>query len=334
VLVLPLIALALTVASALLLVALIGRRLWLGRRERRWRTATERVRPAVLDLIDGDAAAGDGLAGTDAEAFAALAGRYAVSLRGDARTRITQWFEAHGIVERELAHLHDRRGWRRARAAFVLGNMGSTTAVPALVAALEDRDQDVRAAATRSLGRLQATEAIAPAIRAGIDGRVPRSVVGAAALEIGPPVVPELIPLLGHERPTVRATAAELYGLLDVTGDAGPLVGLLHDSSPLVRKAAALALERVADASAAEALLGALSDDDTSVRAAVASALGAIGGDETLAALLRIAREDDFEPARTAAHAAARIDPGSVRTAAAAPDGGRFLAEAADVASL
>jgi hypothetical protein len=332
--VLALIALALAVASVLLAVGLIVRRLWIERRERRWRTATAEARPAVLALIDGETTAGEGLSGTKAEAFAALLGRYAVSVRGEARSRITHWFEDHGAVERELARLGSRRGWRRAQAAFTLGDLGSARAVPTLLAALEDGNREVRAAATRSLGRLQAAEAIEPAIQAAIDRRVPRSVVSAAALELGPPVVPELIPLLGHERPEVRATAAELFGLLDVSGDAAPLVALLQDPSPRVRAAAALALERVADASATQELLGALADEDVAVRTAAAAALGAIGGDESLDALLRVAREDSFEPARAAAHAAARIDRGRVSAAADEPDGGPFLAEAADLAAL
>jgi HEAT repeat protein len=331
---LALIALALAAATVVAVVALISRRLWLERRERRWRAATEKARPAVLALIDGDATAGEGLRGTSPRAFAALLGRYAVSVRGEARERITRWFEDHGAVDRELEHLRSRRGWHRAQAAFTLGDMGSARAVPALVAALEDRDRDVRAAATRSLGHLQASEAIEPAVHAAVERRVPRSVVGAAALELGPAVLAELTPLLEHERPQVRATAAELVGLLDVSGNAGPLVARLRDPAPAVRAAAAVALVRVADESATQALLAALGDEDPTVRAAAATALGAIGGEETLDALLRVARDDDFEPARAAAHAAARIDPGRVAAAADAADGSRFLAEAADLAAL
>jgi HEAT repeats len=332
--ILALIAFGLAALNLLLVVFLVGRRLLLERRDRRRQAATERVRPAVLALIDGDTGAGEGLQRAEAEAFAALLGRYAVSLRGESRNRITRWFEDHGAVARELGHLRDRRAWRRAQAAFTLGDMRSATAVPALVAAFKDRSGDVRAAATRSLGRLRACEAIAPAIDAAIDGLVPRSVVTAAALELGPPVVPALIPLLDHERPEVRSAAAEIYGLLEIGGDAEPLLELLQDPSPRVRAAAALALERIADASAAHALLETLDDADDSVRAAAAVALGAIGGGQIVDALLQVARRDTFEPARAAAHSAARIAPGRVRAAADLPQAGPFLAEAADLAAL
>jgi HEAT repeats len=332
--ILALIAFGLAALNLFLLVFLIGRRLWLERSDQLRRAAMERVRPIVLALIHGDGSADKGLTGRDAEAFAALLGRYAVALRGEARAHITRWFEDHGVVTRELSRLHDRRAWRRAQAAFTLGDLGSATAVPALVSALRDRSSDVRAAATRSLGRLGAEEAIAPVIEAGIDRRVPRSVVTAAGLELGPRVVPRLIPLFGHARPAVRSAAAALFGLLDIGGHTEPLVDLLHDPVPEVRAAAAVALERVADASAAQALLETLADGDETVRTAAAAALGTIGGDETVEALIQVARRDDFEPARAAAHAAARIDPGRVRAEADAPDAGPFLAEAADLAAL
>jgi hypothetical protein len=331
---LALIAFGLAALNLLLLAFLIGRRLWLERSGQRWQAATERARPVVLALIDGDESAGEGLSGVDAEAFASLLGRYAVALRGEARARITRWFEDHGTVARELSRLHDRRAWRRAQAAFTLGDMGSATAVPALVSALRDPSRDVRAAATRSLGRLGAEEAIAPVIDAGIDRRVPRGVVTAAVLELGTPGVPLLVPLLEHERPAVRSAAAALFGLLDIGGRTGPLVELLHDPAPEVRAAAAVALERVADASAAQALLEALGDGDETVRTAAAAALGTIGGNETVGALIQVARRDDFEPARAAAHAAARVDPARVRAEADTPGAGPFLAEAADLAAL
>jgi hypothetical protein len=331
---LALIGLALAAVNLLLLAVLLGRRPWVNRTDRRRQAAVERIRPAVLAFIDGDAGAGDDLEGAEAEAFGALLGRYARSLRGEARERITGWFEEHGAVDRELGRLRDRRAWRRAEAAFVLGDMGSKAAVPGLVTALQDGSRDVRAAATRSLGRLQAGEAIVPAIEAAIERRVPRSVVTAAAIELGPSVVPHLVPLFGHERPAVRSAAAELHGLLDVSGNAQPLIQALRDPSPEVRTAAALALERVADDSATQALLETLADDDASVRAAAAAALGTIGGDETVDALLQVAQRDAFEPARAAAHAAARIDPARVRTAADVAAAGPFLAEAADLAAL
>ena len=65
-----------------------------------------------------------------------------------------------------------------------------------------------------------------------------------------------------------------------------------------------------------------------------ARALGQIGGQSALDALVRVARTDEFEPATAAAEAAAAIDPPFVIRAAAEPDAGRHLHEAADVAAL
>jgi HEAT repeat protein len=212
--------------------------------------------------------------------------------------------------------------------------MGSRSAVPALVLTLEDGHREVRSAAVRSIGRLQAAEAIEPVLKAAVDRRVPRSVASSAALEVGSPVVPSLLRLLTHERATVRSAAVELIGLLDVGAESAPLVARLHDPAPEVRAASARALERIADATATEALVEALRDDDESVRTSAAAALGEIGGAETLEALLAVARGDAFDPARAAAHAAAQLDPVRVREAASRPDAGPFLREAADLVAL
>ena len=71
---------------------------------------------------------------------------------------------------------------RRVGAAFGLGDMASERAIPDLLTALDDPSVDVRAAATRSLGRLGATAAVEPLIGASVAQRVPRSVTGAALL--------------------------------------------------------------------------------------------------------------------------------------------------------
>jgi HEAT repeat protein len=212
------IALALGVLSVLFLLGLVARRFWLEREERRRRAVTDRLRPSMLRLIDGDDREGRELRGQEAEFYSAQLARYAGSLRGEARDRITRWFEESGAVSTEIGRLRDWRAWRRATAAFALGNMGSRTAVPALVLALKDRNKDVRSAAVRSLGRLRAAEAIEPVVGAAVERRVPRSVVSAAALEVGAPVVPFLLRLLGHERPAVRSAAVELIGLLPKSG--------------------------------------------------------------------------------------------------------------------
>ena len=109
---------------------------------------------------------------------------------------------------REIAELCNRRTWKRARAPHLLGDMASRRAAGPLLAALEDRKRDVRAAAARSLGTLQCVEAVEPLVDALVSGRVPRAVVGQALLTIGSASRERLRGLVPHADPEVRAVAA------------------------------------------------------------------------------------------------------------------------------
>jgi HEAT repeat protein len=325
--------LGLTSVMLVFLVVLMIRRSWLVRRQRRRDALVRDLRPAALSLVE-DNAHPPALRGFEAEVFAELLGGYARLVRGESHDRITAYFEATGAVEEQREHLSSRRAWRRASAAFALGDMGSPRAVPWLLRGLDDKSRDVRMAAARSLGRIGAIEAIQPLIEAGVDRRVPRDVVGLALFDIGPAAVPSLLELTGHQEPKVRANAVELVGFLGDPGEAGSLSEGLHDAAAPVRAATAGALGRLGAAAARDALVNALDDRVPSVRVAAARALGQIGGRRALEALLQVARTDEFEPARVAAGSAARIDPAAVVHTAEAPDAGPHLREAADLVGL
>jgi HEAT repeat protein len=291
-------------------------------------------RPAI-ELVESEASQPPpSLRRQEKVVFAALLANYARQLRGVSRERIAAYFETSGGVEEQTARLSSTSAWRRAAAAFALGDMGSNRAVPDLLRVLDDRVRDVRMAAVRSLGRIGATEAIGPLVATGVDGRVPREVANLALLDIGPAAVPQLVVLSKHTEPAIRASAVELIGLIGSAGDAEPILDLLIDPAATVRVATAGALGRLGASEARDALMRALDDRVPSVRVASASALGGIGGRQATAALMPIARNDTFDAARAAAEALARIDPRLVIRAAAEPGAGPHLLEAADRVSL
>jgi HEAT repeat protein len=325
--------LVLLVGSMLFLLLLVGRRSLLAARTRRRKAAVQALRPAAIELVEN---VGDPppLRGYRAQVFAELLSGYAIAVRGAPRERIAGYFERTGAVDEQLNLLQSRRGWKRATAAFSLGDMGSRRAVPALLEALADRNGDVRAAASRSLGRIGPDEAVEPLVTASVDQRVPRDVAMLALLDVGPVAVPRLLELTEHPEPRVRTSAVELVGLLGEAGDAEELPALLRDTAAEVRAATAGALGRLGAAAARDALIEALDDRVPSVRVAAARGLGQIGGRSALDALLRVARVDEFEPADAAAQAAAAIDPSFVIRASEEPGAGRHLHEAADLAAL
>ncbi|HEV8461989.1 MAG TPA: HEAT repeat domain-containing protein [Gaiellaceae bacterium] len=319
-------------AVVLLIFALVLRRTLLSWQERRRRAVQERLLPAAYELLDSGVRPA-GLSQADTEIFDGLLMRLTRLLETEPRRPIADYFESSGAVARECDRLRDRRDWRRATAAAMLGDLGSAAAGAALVRTLGDPSLDVRMAAAHSLGRLRLADGVTPLLEAMAAGSLPRSVGCAAVAGIGSAAVPSLLAHGAGADADGRLNAARLVGQLGDPSCTPALLDWLRDPEPRVRAASAEALERLGDAAAAAALAEVLDDDDADVRVAVASALGYIGGEEVLERLLTAARTDSFEPARAAAEAAARLDPARVATAAS-DDGGPHLREAADRLAL
>jgi HEAT repeat protein len=267
-------------------------------------------------------------------ALATIVGRYSRKVSGATSAHIGAYFRDGGGLAAACAEIRSRRGWRRATAAYALGDMACLEAVPVLVEALQDHSGEVRAAALRSLGRLRDPAVAEPLVESLVARRVPRGMAGLALLELGTPVVPELRRIARHDNPGVRFTAVTVLGLVGDSGDADVVLEALGDPAPDVRAAAARALGRIGMSDAESALRTALDDPAHFVRAEAAAALGRIHARPAIPKLLRIARTDRFRPARAAAQAVAEIDPAKLAEAAARPDAGAHLHEAADLAAL
>jgi HEAT repeat protein len=324
-------ALVLAALSAAFLSALVVRRVTLARAESRRAELELRLRPRALAIVDGVDVDPEPLDTEELALLAEVIGRLSRSVRGDARDRIAAYFAGTRALADELEALRDRRPWRRATAAYRLGDMACGEAVEPLLPALDDPDDDVRAAAARSLGLLGAPVAAEPLVRALAQSRVPRAIAFRAVLDLGDAALPELRPLAEAPDPDVRAAAVEVIGYLGGAGDAGLLVGAAEDPSAEVRARAAAALGRLAATEGAAALTRALDDRIYFVRLHAARALGKVGEEAAVERLLRQAREDRFEAARAAAEAVALIDPDALVAAAAEPDAGPHLHEAADL---
>ena len=270
-------AVALTAASFFLVLLIAGRRLVFVHEDERRGRLEERLRPVALALVSGEELDGRALTDQDAAIVASMLARYARQLAGSARENVAAFFERHGYVDSEASRLRDRRDWRRARAAYTLGDMGSQRAVEPLLRSLGDESRAVRAAAGRSLGRLQAVEAVAPLVAALVERRVPRAVAGHALLSVGPSSLPRLRALARDPDAETRTVVIELIGLLGDAADAPLVSERLRDSSAEVRAKATRALGRLGAAEAAGELRTALADRIPFVRATAAIALGMIG---------------------------------------------------------
>lgn len=170
---------------------------------------------------------------------------------------------------------------RPATAEDPAGEPGAT-ALPPFIAALNDPDPRVRAAAAGALGAADKRGAIEPP---------------------GPVPAPD-------GEPDVRIAAAEATGGAAGSASVAPLGRLLtQDSDSGVRAAAADALGAIGSPESVALLRAGLTDADPQVRAAVVQALGSIAGREA-ERLLREALTDKDEDVRAAAfEALARLTP-------------------------
>jgi HEAT repeat protein len=133
-------------------------------------------------------------------------------------------------------------------AVEALDKIGAASAVPILIAAMQDRSPRVRCSATRALDK-----------------------IGAA------PAVPALIAALQDLPDEGRRNAAEALGETGDTSAVPALITAMRDVSNAVRRSAAGALGRIGDASAVPVLTAALHDEGRLVRRAATRALGQIG---------------------------------------------------------
>lgn len=331
---LPIIALALSASSITMLGVLVLRRSHLARSEKRQRELEDGLKGIAMELLHAGAEPPPNLSEEERQALADLLGRYARALRGPTLDRIVDYFEREGTVAKELEVMASARaGWRRATAAFRLGDIGPPSVVTALAAALKDPDRDVRIAAGRSLGRLRAPEATTDLLSAAVDRRLPPALVRWALLQIGAPALPRLLPGLTSDEERLRAGAVQLIGLLGGPAEAGRIENGLRDTSAMVRAQAARALGRIGGRRNLPALREATWDRIPAVREAAADALGQLRDRESVPLLAIRAAGDQFDVARACARAVAAIDPAEAAQRAIAT-GSVHLFEAADVAEV
>lgn len=150
--------------------------------------------------------------------------------------------------------LADQALERRYVAAWALGEIASPEGIPALLAALDDPNQDVRRYATRALIKIN------------------RPAVG---------------PLLAHLRGAGGESAAGAIRALGDIADPAALDVLLTQVAGEQRAEAFLALGKLRDPRAEATLIKGLADGDDRARMHAAMALGPLGGPQAAKALKR-----------------------------------------------
>lgn len=198
--------------------------------------------------------------------------------------------------------------------------------VPALLAALESRDDDTRAVAVRALGRIGTGVPVDVVARSLADksGEVRRCAVLALGEAEAGSRLSDLVRLAldESEGPTIRGYAAVSIGLLGDEAGAACLRRLvLDEKSSLDLRITALASLSLAPSASGRELVRRLAADEKaneSLRALAAEAVGRLCGDEGAALLLLdLANDRSPQVRRSAVIALASIEPGAERIGAA-----------------
>jgi HEAT repeat protein len=149
-----------------------------------------------------------------------------------------------------------KMGSVKYRAARALGRCGPNGLEP-LVAALKDKDAELRCPAAEGLGAMRDKRAVGPLVLALMDKRS-RPAVCTALVQVGTPAVEPLIGALNDKDKEVRTSAAGVLGELGDKQAVVPLVACLQDADRDVRMSAVSALGQLGDMRAVEPLIGAL----------------------------------------------------------------------------
>lgn len=289
-------------------------RTWARRRQSVWRAAEDDWRPVVQAFVLEQTPL-PSPRGLDRRVVLDLLLRYSALVRGAEADHIVAYLEREGYVSDALRDLRSRDHWRRARAAVMLGRMGSRRAVSALIRALHDPSPEVRAMAAHSLAAIGDPRAVAGLAAALTDSSGwTSSTLAADLIGMGAEVVPVLVEIVrrGERRdsdaPEAAITAVRVLGEIRDPRATPALLDLLRRSEDLdLRARAASALGNIGGPEAARALVEALTDPAWQVRAQAATGLGALGDTQTVAALERTIHDESWWVRRNCAEALGRL---------------------------
>lgn len=203
----------------------------------------DRVRPLLLDIIDGDT--NFEIPRADVRALIRLAAETATQVRGEDRAALTGWLTAKQFHRACLKRMKSPFALTRARALDSFAPIAEL-APRSIERMLSDRDARVRSLAAQVAGRSGMSNLV-PALLRSVEGSrdIPARIVSMAVLRAAPSTIADFgdTPTDGSER--VRAMALDLAGQLNLV-DARPAIEAgLSSPSEGVRLASIRSLQRL-----------------------------------------------------------------------------------------
>lgn len=281
-----------------------------------WRRVRRRaLEPGILAWVHGDepsviASVGGGLRARDRIVVETILLDHAQLVRGIERERLGRALDEFGYVDRWLAGLRSSRWWTRASCAEKLGLAAATRAAPALAAALDDEEGEVRLRAAKSLGAVGGVAAVPPLIRALAEqSRWSTIRIADILTEVGPRVPRELAASFSALPPHAKRAALDVCGRIKEIDTVPWLIERLLDPDRDIRARAAHALGQIGHPDSGPALARLLRDADWPVRAMAAKALGRTRWESAVPSLCSVLRDREWWVRANAAEALRLIGP-------------------------
>lgn len=183
-------------------------------------------------------------------------------------------------LEELIAALDDREVNVRRNAAYGLGHLKDIRALQPLIKSVRDSEWNVRSAAIWALGRLDDKDAVQLVLEALHDESwdVRKSAVGALTTLLKQDAVPHLISILENDKKsTVRQEAATALGELGDSEAVEPLLKTLKNDTEVVSPYAASALGKLRDERAIDSLIDALGSLNGQLTSSATYSLGSFG---------------------------------------------------------
>ncbi|MFQ5817730.1 MAG: HEAT repeat domain-containing protein [Terriglobia bacterium] len=222
---------------------------------------------------------------------------YARQFRGSLRTQLAHLFEILGYVDSAAAQLRAWRWWVRAHAARRLGEMGSRQAIPALGAALADRNEEVWFMAALALAHIDRETAAQP-VYESLSRRLHHhnaSYVFEVVVRLGDESLTPLLASFPRQSETMRTAIVRALGELKSLPAVPFLLRLLADERSATTKVEIItALGRIGDASAIETLRSLLTTPSPVIRQSAVQALGRLQASEAREEIRPLLEDPDY----------------------------------------
>jgi hypothetical protein len=315
------------IAAASMVIAVIVERSVYGLQRIRRRMIEHRYAPLIRRALGGDAEARHALVTSPSRHRLPLAWMLIQPLiedRDPNRIAATRGIaQSMAILEIADRYLRSGRWWRRALALRALGLLQARDHTRAVVAALDDPEPGVRAAALDALTDLRDPASVSAVVVRLNDPSLQRGRRVAALEAFGPASEPFVLDL-AHADPRHLVNYARALAVCGTSRSRPDLRRWAHDTRAEVRAAAFEALARVGlDAASARTALDALDhDSDVRVRAMAARALEGWPGDAAAAGHLARHLDDEWPVAVRSARALQSMgEPGLTALTAFTPRG-------------